>query len=81
MIDDHKERRRFLHVTRISGFMYKLNLMTFTLRIFFRHFLLTHTLNSVQTSTHHVFIIKHPKLNRPNFQMLITSILGHELFR
>ena len=40
MIDNHKERRRFLHVARISGFMYKLDLMTFVLRIFFRHFLL-----------------------------------------
>ena len=45
MIDDHKERRRFLHVARISGFMYKLDLMTFVLRILFRHFLLTHTLD------------------------------------
>ena len=43
MIDDHKERRRFLHVAGISGFMYELDLMTFVLRIFFRHFLLTHT--------------------------------------
>ena len=66
-------------MARISDFIYKLDLITFVLRIFFRHFLLTHTLNSVQTSTHHVFIIKHPKLNRPNFQMLITSILGHEI--
>ena len=47
MIDDHKERRRFLHVARISGFMYKLDLMTFVLRIFFRHFLLTHTLDII----------------------------------
>ena len=47
MIDDHKEIRRFLHVARISGFMYKLDLMTFVLRIFFRHFLLTHTLNII----------------------------------
>ena len=47
MINDHKERRRFLHVARISGFMYKLDLMTFVLRIFFRHFLLTHTLNII----------------------------------
>ena len=47
MIDDHKERRRFLHVVRISGFMYKLDLMTFVLRIFFRHFLLTHTLDII----------------------------------
>ena len=47
MIDDHKERRRFLHVARISGFMYKFDLMTFVLRIFFRHFLLTHTLNII----------------------------------
>ena len=47
MIDDHKERRRFLHMARISGFMYKLDLMTFVLRIFFRHFLLTHTLNII----------------------------------
>ena len=47
MIDDHKERRRFLHVAHISGFMYKLDLMTFVLRIFFRHFLLTHTLNII----------------------------------
>ena len=48
MIDDHKEIRRFLHVARIStGFMYKLDLMAFVLRIFFRHFLLTHTLNII----------------------------------
>ena len=47
MIDDHKERRRFLHVARISGFMYKLDLMTFVLRIFFRHFLITHTLDII----------------------------------
>ena len=47
MIDDHKEKRRFLHVARISGFMYKLDLMTFVLIIFFRHFLLTHTLNII----------------------------------
>ena len=47
MIDDHKERRRFLHMARISGFMYKLDLMTFVLIIFFRHFLLTHTLNII----------------------------------
>ena len=47
MIDDHKERRRFLHVARISDFMYKLDLMTFVLRIFFKHFLLTHTLNII----------------------------------
>ena len=47
MIDDHKERRRFLHVASISGFMYKLDLMTFVLRIFFRHSLLTHTLNII----------------------------------
>ena len=47
MIDDHKERRRFLHVARISGFMYKLDLMTFVLRIFFRHFILTRTLNII----------------------------------
>ena len=44
---NHKERRRFLHVARISGFMYKLDLMTFVLRIFFRHFLLTHTLDII----------------------------------
>ena len=37
MIDVHKERRRFFHVARISGFMYKLDLMTFVLIIFFRH--------------------------------------------
>ena len=47
MIDDHKERRRFLHVTRISGFMYELDLITFGLRIFLRHFLLTHTLDII----------------------------------
>ena len=47
MIDDHKERRRFLHVACISGFVYKLDLMTFVLRIFFRHFLLTHTLDII----------------------------------
>ena len=47
MIDDHKERRRFLHVASISGFMYKLDLMTFVLIIFFRHSLLTHTLNII----------------------------------
>ena len=47
MIDDHKERIRFLHMARISGFMYKLDLMIFVLRIFFRHFLLTHTLNII----------------------------------
>ena len=34
MIDDHKERIRFLHMTRINGFMYKLDLMTFVLIIF-----------------------------------------------
>ena len=33
MIDDHKERKKFLHVAHISGFMYELNLMTFVLRI------------------------------------------------
>ena len=47
MIDDHKERRRFLHVARISGFLYELDLMTFVLIIFFRHFLLTHTLDII----------------------------------
>ena len=47
MIDDHKERRRLLHVVSISDFMYKLDLMTFVLRIFFRHSLLTHTLNII----------------------------------
>ena len=47
MIDGHKERRRFLHVASISDFMYKLDLMTFVLRIFFRHSLLTHTLNII----------------------------------
>ena len=47
MIDDHKERRRFIHVASISGFMYKLDLMTFVLRKFFRHSLLTHTLNII----------------------------------
>ena len=47
MIDDHKERRRFLHMASISGFMYKLDLITFVLRIFFRHSLLTHTLNII----------------------------------
>ena len=47
MIDDHKEIRRFLRVASISGFMYKLNLMTFVLKIFFRHSLLTHTLNII----------------------------------
>ena len=47
MIDNHKERRRFLHVARISGFMYKLNLMTFVFIFFFRHFLLTPTLNII----------------------------------
>ena len=47
MVDDHKERRMFLHVARISGFMYELDLMTFVLRIFLRHFLLTHTLDSI----------------------------------
>ena len=31
MIDDHKEIRKFLHVARISGIMYKLDLMTFVL--------------------------------------------------
>ena len=38
MIDDHKERRRFLHVARISGFMYKLDLMTFVLYFGYYHF-------------------------------------------
>ena len=47
MIDDHKERRRFLHVACISGFMNELDLMTFVLRIFLRHFLLTHTLDII----------------------------------
>ena len=47
MIDDHKERRKFLHVASISGFMYKLDLMTFVLKIFFRYSLLTHTLNII----------------------------------
>ena len=47
MIDDHKERRRFFHVARISGFMCELDLMTFVLRIFLRHFLLTHTLDII----------------------------------
>ena len=47
MIDDHKEIRRFLHVVNISCFMYKLDLMTFVLRIFFRHSLLTYTLNII----------------------------------
>ena len=47
MIDDHKERRRFLHVARISCFMYELDMMTFVLRIFLRHFLLTHTLDII----------------------------------
>ena len=47
MINGHTKRKRFLHVARISGFMYKLNLMTFVLRIFFRHFLPTRTLNII----------------------------------
>ena len=47
MIDDHKERRRFLHVTHISGFMYELDFMTFVLRVFLRHLLLTHTLDII----------------------------------
>ena len=47
MIDDHKERKKFLHVARICGFMYELNLMTFVLKIFLRHFLLTHTLDII----------------------------------
>ena len=47
MIDYHKERKRLLHVTRISDFMYELDLMTFVLRIFLRHFLLTHTLDII----------------------------------
>ena len=47
MIDDHRERRRFLHVARISGFMYELDLKPFVLRIFLRNFLLTHTLDII----------------------------------
>ena len=34
-------------MARISGLMYELDLMTFVLRIFFRHFLLTHTLDII----------------------------------
>ena len=47
MIDDQRERRRFLHVAHISGFMYELDLKTFVLRIFLRNFLLTHTLDII----------------------------------
>ena len=47
MIDDHKEKRRFLNVAHISGFMYELDLKTFVLRIFLRHFMLTHTLDII----------------------------------
>ena len=47
MIDDHKERRRFHHVAPVSGFMYELDLMTFVLRIFLRHFLPTYTLDII----------------------------------
>ena len=36
LIDDHKERRKFLHVARISAFMYELDLMTFVLKSIFR---------------------------------------------
>ena len=31
----------------ISGFMYELDLMTFVIKIFLRHFLLTHTLDII----------------------------------
>ena len=40
MIDNHKERRKFLHVIHISGFMYELGLMTYVLKSFFRQFYL-----------------------------------------
>ena len=46
MIDDYKEKK-FLHVARICGFMYELDLMTFVLRIFSGHFLPTHTFDII----------------------------------
>ena len=47
MIDDNKNRRKFLHVAHISGFMYELDFMTFVLESFFRQFLLRHTLGII----------------------------------
>ena len=47
IIDDHKEKKRFLHVALISSFMYELDLMTFVLIIFLRHFILIHTLDII----------------------------------
>ena len=47
LIDDHKERRKFLHVAHISAFMYELDLMTFVLKSIFRQFLLRPTLSII----------------------------------
>ena len=47
MIDNHKGRRRFLHVAHISGFIDELNMMIFVLKIFLDKLLLTHTFDVI----------------------------------
>ena len=56
MIDNHKERRNFLHVTDI---MYELELMTFVLKSFLKQFLLRPTLGVIIHKVYDYNYIRH----------------------